>query len=93
MLQSAQELCCVEAASVLVELALPLKVVEQFAPVDCGYRSVDRTGAKATGLTETHDQVEFVWVLEGELQGHNEGIVDKREDSPFRQDMRDFARA
>ena len=43
------------------------------------------------GPTERHHEVEFVRVLEGELQRNDERVVDQGEDRPLSEDMGDFA--
>jgi hypothetical protein len=45
---------------------------------------------KLTTIDESQYQIQFLWGLEGKLEGHDEGVVDLRKDGSLCQGMRDF---
>ena len=44
-------------------------------------------------FTERHYQIQFIGILEGELERYDERIVYEGQDGPFCQNMRDFSRS
>lgn len=94
MLQGTQEFGGVEPTTILVELSLSLQMVEELPTIDFtnnphGVNRINQTPNEKQ-RTERHNQIQLIRILEREFKGDDEWIIDQRQDSPLRKDMRDL---